>query len=211
MTRTNRQFAQSSSRLAEVLKQVGPMFRRVGYTRLGQNFGIESAECWAVCNFQKSRQAEHASPCFYVNVGLTAKRVEHYFGKESVKQPTYFTCAWLTRLASFASVDCPDRFSLRDEEIKQTVSSLCSIVTRDLAPALSNLLTEEDLLASPRYGFPLPQHQARVILLALRGRDAECRQEIANMLNGYANSAIPEHLASFIRELNQRFPAIGKI
>ena len=54
MTRANRQFAQSSSRLAEVLKEVGPMFRRLGYTRLGQNFGIESAECWGCAIFKRA-------------------------------------------------------------------------------------------------------------------------------------------------------------
>jgi hypothetical protein len=39
-----------------------------------RNFILESAECWVIVNFQKSRRADHGETTFYVNVAACSTR-----------------------------------------------------------------------------------------------------------------------------------------
>jgi hypothetical protein len=60
----------------QVLTDLTLVLKKSGFRKSSQNFSIESDECWAVINFQKSRWSDAEEKTFYVNVAVTRQAID---------------------------------------------------------------------------------------------------------------------------------------
>jgi Domain of unknown function (DUF4304) len=104
---------------ATILKGFHPLFKQNGFHKSGQNFILESPECWVVINLQKSRWSDLDEKTFYVNVAATAKRLLEFEHEPIDKAPMHWKCAWNIRAEQLAPEPKIQQWNIRDENSVQ--------------------------------------------------------------------------------------------
>jgi hypothetical protein len=93
--------AETQKLFKSLLKELRPLFKENGFRSSGQNFILESAECWVIINLQKSRWSDQDETTCYVNVAATSKRWLGFYSKPADKVPAYYACDWQWRAEYF--------------------------------------------------------------------------------------------------------------
>jgi Domain of unknown function (DUF4304) len=194
-----------------VLTDLTPVFKKSGFRKSSQNFSIESDECWAVINFQKSRWTEADEKTFYINAAVTAKRLMAFDNKPTHKAPPYYSCIWRARAEQFGP-DCKtQQWTIRDEESVRSVVEYLRILLQDFViPAVKSLMSEEALLAKwtnvGQAGYP--QLKAKTVLLAGDRKLVELRDTIFALHEIFGRGAVSEGVLSHMEQLRKKFPDV---
>ena len=171
-----------------LLKELRPLFKENGFRASSQNFILESAECWVIVNFQKSRWADRDETTFYVNVAACSKRWLGFYGKPADKVPPYYGCDWQWRIEHFAPDKNIQQWSLRDEEsLQQTLAYLHSLFREFVLPAAKMMVTEADLIKHSG-GFEYPQLKTRAVILAATNQLNSLKLAVATLVEKFGSS-----------------------
>jgi hypothetical protein len=192
----------------QVLRELWPLFKEAGFRRASQNFAVQSDECWAVVNFQKSRWSAADEKTFYINVAVTPKRLMAFRDQPTEKPPIYYTCISVWRAGQWGPPGSPSQWTVRDEASgKQTVDHLRVLLSDWVIPALKSRMTESALTAS--WG-SVPndyrQLKAKSVLLAADGAVAELRQLIFELFERFGKGVTDEGVKIHYEQLRTKFP-----
>ena len=193
----------------DVLKGLHPIFKQQGFRKAGQNFVLESSECWVVTNLQKSRWSGQDEKTFYVNLGATAKRLLTFAGERSDKPPSHWKCAWNVRAEHLAPEPKIQQWTVRDEKsVEETLEYLRILVGQFVIPKLKGMLTEADLLGiwadDSRLGYP--NLKAKSILLAAQGKRVELEQTLRRLKDEFGSGVVSEGVTTHFAALQRAFP-----
>jgi hypothetical protein len=189
-----------------LLKELRPLFKENGFRASSQNFILESAECWVIVNFQKSRWAERDETTFYVNVAACSKRWLGFEGKPADKVPPFYGCDWQWRVEHFG----PDRnikqWTLRDEDsLRHTLAYLQTLFREFVLPATRTMTTEAELLKHSG-GFEYPQLKTRAIILAATNRVSALKQTVATLMEKFGSGLSAEGTRDHLELLRSKYP-----
>ena len=65
--------AEAQALFKRLLQRLRPLFKENGFRASGQNFILESAECWVIIYFQKSRWNDSSNVTFFINVAASTE------------------------------------------------------------------------------------------------------------------------------------------
>jgi hypothetical protein len=185
-----------------MLKELRPLFRENGFRAASQNFILESAECWVIVNFQKSRWADHGETTFYVNVAACAKRWLGFDSKPAKTVPPYYACDWQWRVEHFGPDKDIKQWTLRDDEDLQRTLAYLRYLFQEFVLPTTRTMTTEASLTEHSGGFEYPQLKTRAVILAATNQVGSLRQAVAGLMDkfgsGIAAQATREHL-QFLR------------
>jgi hypothetical protein len=193
----------------KVVKGLRPLFKQNGFSNSGQNFVLESSECWAVINLQKSRWSEPDEKTFYVNVAAVAKRLLAFQHEQSDKAPAHWKCAWSIRAESLAPEPRIHQWTVRDDTSAQEVLDSLHLLCRQFViPKVKSLLSEEDLLRmwgdDSRLGYPILK--AKSVLLAARANGVELEGTLRRLKEEFGAGVVADGVANHITALQREFP-----
>ena len=182
-----------------LLKELRPMFKGDGFRASGQNFVLESAECWVIINFQKSRWAQADETTFYVNVAACSKRWLGFEGKPAEKVPPFYGCDWQWRIERFGPDKSIQQWTLRDEgSLRSTRAYLQDLFREFVLPATRTMTTEAELLKHTD-GFEYPQLKTRTVILAATDQVSALKDSVSTLIekfgSGIVANATRDHLA----------------
>lgn len=194
---------------ADVLKGLHPLLKQNGFRKSGQNFILESSECWVVINLQKSRWSGPDEKTFYVNVAVTAKRLLAFEHEKSDKAPVYWKCAWNVRAESLAPEPRIQQWTVRDEaSVREALEYLLILIGEIVIPKVKRMLSERDLLSmwedDARLGYL--NLKAKSILLAAQGNRAELERTLRQLKEEFGTGVVSEGVARHIALLQKDFP-----
>jgi hypothetical protein len=194
---------------AEVLKGLRPLLAQNGFSKSSQNFVLESPECWAVINLQKSRWSQPDETTFYVNVGVTAKRLLLFQHERVDKAPAHFKCAWNVRAEQCAPEPMVQEWTVRDERsVHETVEYLQAFIGQFVIPRVKGMLSENGLLKmwadDGRLGYPLLK--AKSIILAGRGDAQDLARTLRRLQEVFGSGIVAEGVDRHIAALQREFP-----
>jgi hypothetical protein len=195
----------------QVLTDLTPVFKKSGFRKSSQNFSIESDECWAVINFQKSRWSDAEEKTFYINVAVTAKRLMAFEDEPTDKAPPYYSCLWSDRAEQFGPDSKIQQWTVRDEESVSSVVEYLRILLQDFViPAVKSLMSEEALLAKwtnlSKLGYP--QLKAKTVFLAGDQKLVELRDTIFALHEAFGKGAVAQGVLSHMEQLRTKFPDV---
>jgi hypothetical protein len=193
----------------EVLKGLRPVLAQNGFRKSSQNFVLESPECWAVINLQKSRWSEPDEKTFYVNVGVTAKRLLLFQHERIDKPPAYFKCAWNVRAEHFGSEPNVQQWTVRDEHsVREAVEYLRILIGQFVIPRVKGMLSETGLLKiwedDSRLGYPLLK--AKSVLLAGQGDAQDLSRTLRRLQDEFGSGIVADGVIRHIATLQREFP-----
>ena len=189
-----------------MLKELRPLFKENGFRASSQNFILESAECWVIVNFQKSRWADGDETTFYVNVAACSKRWLGVEGRPAEKVPPFYACDWRWRVEHFGRDMDISKWSLRDENsLKQTLAYLKSLFQDFVLPATSTMTTE-DALMTHSGGFDYPQLKTRTVILAATNQVSDLRQAVAMLTEKFGSGVVAQGTREHLKLLRSTFP-----
>jgi hypothetical protein len=194
---------------ANVLKGLHPLLKQNGFRKSGQNFILESSECWAVINLQKSRWSGPDEKTFYVNVAVTSKRLLAFEHEQSDKAPVYWKCAWRTRAESLAPEPRIQQWTVRDEaSVREALEYLLIFIGQIVIPKVKMMLSESDMLGmwddDARLGYQ--NLKAKSVLLAAQGNRAELVHTLRRLREEFGTGVVSEGVARHIAALQREFP-----
>jgi hypothetical protein len=190
----------------DMLKALRPLFKENGFRATSQNFVRESAECWVIINFQKSRWAGHDETIFYVNVAACSKRWLGLEGKPAAKLPAYYACDWQWRAEHFGPDKTISQWALRNEDsLRSTLTYLDNLFREFVLPATRTMMTEAELLKQPG-GFEYPQLKTRAVILAATDQTDALRQTVATLIERFASSPVAARTREHLEVLRSRYP-----
>lgn len=183
-----------------LLKEIRPLLKENGFHASGQNFVLESAECWVIINFQKSRWAPPDETTFYVNVAACSKRWLGFEGKPAEKVPPFYGCDWQWRVEEFGPDKEVKQWTLKDEASMRSTLTYLQILFREFVlPATKTMLTEAEFLQHTG-GYEYPQLKTRTVILAATDQVSALKHAVDNLLkkfgSGVAAKATRDHLTS---------------
>lgn len=124
-----------------VLKELRPMLQEYGFRRSSQHFSLETPDCWAVINFQKSHWSQPGEKTFYVNVSVTAKRLMAFEGMSIDKAPPYYSCIWRGRAEQFGPDNTLKQWTVSNgDSLKEVVTYLHKLLKDFVIPAVKSML-----------------------------------------------------------------------
>jgi hypothetical protein len=193
----------------EILKGLRPVLAQNGFRKSSQNFVLESPECWAVINLQKSRWSAPDEKTFYVNVGVTAKRLLLFRHERIDKPPAHWKCAWNVRAEGLAPEPTIQQWTVRDENsVRETLEYLYVLISQFVIPRVRGMLSEADLLKiwadDRRLGYPLLK--AKSILLAAQGNAEDLGRTLHRLRDEFGSGIVAEGVAHHIASLQREFP-----
>ena len=170
-----------------LLRELRPLFKENGFRASNQNFILESAECWVIVNFQKSRWANHDETAFYVNVGACSKRWLGIEGRPADKVPSYHSCDWQWRVEHFGPDKNIQQWTLSDEEsLRNTLAYLQNLFRVYVLPATRTMATEEELVKhSGRFQYP--QLKTCAVIQAATNQVSALKQTIAILIEKFGS------------------------
>lgn len=170
--------AETQKLFKNLLRELRPLVKEKGFRSSGQNFVLESAECWVIINFQKSRWLDQDETIFYVNVAATSKRWLGFYGKPADKVPAYYACDWRWRAEDFGPDKGVQQWTLRGEsDAGNVLVHLQRLFREFVIPATRTMTTESELL-NHSGGFEYPQLKARSVILAATNQMTALRQPL---------------------------------
>jgi hypothetical protein len=191
----------------KLLRDLQPIFKKNGFRKMSQNFVLETSECWAVVNFQKSQWSYPGEKKFYVNVAVSAKRVLAFQGDSPTKAPRFYVCDWRWRAEQFGPDNATVKdWTIRDEETAAMVLRyLENLFRRFVIPELRSLLSEDALVARAGVNPGYPQGKACSVLLAANAKTESLRQMIAYLLETFGGTAA-DGLWKHLEQMRNQFP-----
>lgn len=192
-----------------VLKGLRPLLKENGFRHSGQNFILESPECWAVINLQKSRWSEPGEKTFYVNVAVTAKRLMAFDDDPADKPPPHWKCIWNNRAEQFGPEPNIQQWTVRDDQTAtETLEYLKRLIGCFVIPSIIPRMSEAALLHawSDVHYVGYPQLKARSVLLAASGNIADLRQTLQTLRDTFGNGVVESGVRSHIEKLRNKFP-----
>jgi hypothetical protein len=199
----------------QVLRSLRPLFRENGFRPRAQNFLLESPECWAIVNFQKSRWSDAHEKTFYINVAIAIKRLLEFDGEAKDKAPAYYACPWNLRAEVLGPDPSVQHWTVRDSQSAiQVVESLKPLMDDFVIPSLKLRMTEEAFLRMWKDGTRLgyPQLKAKSALLAATGEIAELESTLRVLQERFGSGAVQAGVAAHMASLHKAFPeAMTKI
>jgi hypothetical protein len=191
-----------------LLKALRPLLREFGFRASGQSFILESAECWVIINFQKSRWAGSDEVTFYVNVAACAKRWLGFEGKPADKAPRYYACDWRWRVEEFGPDKNIQQWTLCDEgSLQRTVTYLRALLGEFVLPATRTMTTESELIKQTG-GFEYPQLKTRSVILAATNQLSELKQTVAALIEKYGSGAVAQDTGDHLKLLRSTYPEV---
>jgi len=189
-----------------LLKSLRPLFKANGFRSKGQNFFLESDECWVIINFQKSRWNNAGEVTFYVNVAACSKRWLGIEAKPAEKMPPYYACDWRWRVEHFAVDQSIKSWTLRDEtSLEETVAYLTTLFREAVFPAARTMVTEKQLLEHSG-GFEYAQLKTRTVILAATNQTEALREAVALLLEKYGAGVVAQGVQDHIKLLRSKYP-----
>jgi hypothetical protein len=198
--------AETEKLFRRLLKELRPLFGKSGFRASSQNFIMESAECWVIVNFQKSRWADANETIFYVNVAASTKRWLGFYGLPPNKMPPHYGCDWTWRAEQLGPDKDIKHWTLRDEESLQKTSAYLQFLFQSFVlPATSTMTTEVDLMKHTG-GFEYPQLKTRSVILAATNQVSDLRQTVAALLEKFGSGAVAQGVRNHLQVLRQSYP-----
>lgn len=189
-----------------LLKELRPLFKENGFRSSSQNFVLESAECWVIINFQKSRWAQSDETTFYVNVGACSKRWLGFEGKPAYRVPPHYACDWHWRIEYFSPDKSVQQWTLRDEDILQgTLTYLRDLLRDFVLPATRTMTTEAELLKHTG-GFEYPQLKTRTVVLAATNQVDALRLTVDALMEKFGSGAVAAGTREHLELLRSKYP-----
>jgi hypothetical protein len=189
-----------------LLKEIRPLFKENGFRASGQNFVFESAECWVIVNFQKSRYANADETTFYVNVAASSKRWLGFYGKPADKVPSCAGCDWRWRVEHFGPDKDIQQWTLRDEHsLEQTLKYLRSLFAEFVLPATKLMATEADLIKHTG-GFEYPQLKTCTVIFAATNQINALRESVAKLIEKFSSGVVAEGTRKHLELLRSEYP-----
>jgi hypothetical protein len=199
--------AETEKLFRTLLKDLRPVFKENGFRASSQNFILDSAECWVIVNFQKSRWASSDETTFYVNVAASSKRWLGFFSKTPDKLPHFYECDWQWRVEFFGPDKNIQKWTLRDEDsLKQTLAYLHRLFRDHVLPATRTMTTEADLMEHTG-GFEYPQLKTRAVILAATNQIGALKECVATLLEKFASGTVAEGTRDHLGFLRSKYPA----
>jgi hypothetical protein len=184
------------------------MFKERGFRVSSQNFILESAECWVIINFQKSRWAGHDETTFYVNVAACTKRWMGFEGRPADKVPPFYGCDWQWRVEEFGPDKNIQKWTLQTEgSLQETLKYLRSLFGDFVFPATSTMTTEADLMKHTG-GFEYPQLKTRSVILAATNQVSALKQTVATLLEKFGSGLGAQRTRDHLQMLRQKYPDV---
>lgn len=197
---------ESEKLFRSLLKELRPLFKENGFRASGQNFLLESDECWVIINFQKSRWADQNETTVYVNVAACSKRWLGFYSKPAIKAPFYYQCDWRWRAEHFGPDKNIQQWSLRDEDsLRHTLAYLQNLFREFVFPATRTMTKEIDLLKHTG-GFEYPQLKARSVILAATNQIGALRETIARLIERFSSGLAAENTRTHLELLRAKYP-----
>lgn len=196
----------------QLLSGLSPLFKEAGFQRTSQNFALQSEECWAVINFQKSRWSGPNEKTFYINVGITPKRLMAFHNESTDKPPVYYTCISVWRAEQFGPPDTPDQWTVKDSKsTKQARDQIADLIHNWVIPTVKSKMSEADLTAGwDQVPKDYRQVKAKTVLLAADGAVSELRELIFVLFERFGKGATDEGVKIHLEQLREKFPDITR-
>jgi Domain of unknown function (DUF4304) len=195
--------AETEKLFRSLLKELRPLFKDNGFRASSQNFILESAECWVIVNFQKSRWADRDETTFYVNVAACSKRWLGFSSKPADKVPPFCGCDWQWRVEHFGPDKTIKQWTLRDEDsLRQTLACLQSLFREYVLPATKMMTTEADLMKHSG-GFEYPQLKTRAVILAATNQVDALKHTVATLMEKFGSG---EGTQDHLELLRSKYP-----
>lgn len=189
-----------------LLKELRPLFKAQGFRASGQNFVLESPECWVVVNFQKSRWAAQGEVTFYVNVAACSKRWLGISGKPAAGTPYFSDCDWRWRTEHFSPDQEIQQWTLRDQEsLRRTLVYLKKLFERFVLPSTRTMTTEAELLRHTGR-FEYPQLKTRAVILAATNQVDALRQTVATLMEKFGTGVVAAGVRDHLTLLRSTYP-----
>jgi hypothetical protein len=203
---------QTEKLFRSLLQELRPLFKENGFRAKGQNFILESEECWVIVNFQKSRWAQNDETTFYVNVGASTKRWLGFYGKQPDKMPSVSGCDWNWRVEYFSPDKHIQKWTVRDEDgLQQTFAYLHTLFAKFVLPATKTMTTEADLIKH-NGGFEYPQLKTRTVIFAATNQVSSLKIALATLIEKYGSGVVAKGTADHLDLLRSLYPeAMRKI
>jgi hypothetical protein len=190
----------------KLLKELRPLFTENGFRSSGQNFILESPECWVIINLQKSRWSGPDETTFYVNVAATSKRWLGFYGKPAEQVPAYSACDWQWRAEHFGPDKGVQHWTLREErDAGDVLAYLQNLFREFVIPATRTMTTEVELL-SHSGGFEYPQLKTRSVIFAATNQVNALRQTIATLIEKFGSGLVAEDTQEHLNVLRSMYP-----
>jgi hypothetical protein len=200
--------AETEKLFRSLLKELRPLFKENGFRSSSQNFILESAGCWVIVNFQKSRWAQPDETTFYVNVGACSKRWLGFAGKPADKVPPHYGCDWRWRVEYFSPDKNIQQWTLRDEDsLRSTLSYLQNLFREFVLPATRTMTAEADLLKHTG-GFEFPQLKTRTVILAATDQISALRETVTRLIERFGSGAMAPGVRDHLKLLRSQYPEV---
>ena len=200
--------AETEKLFRNLLKELRPLLKKHGFRAFSQNFVLESAECWVIINFQKSRWAQPDETTFYVNVAACSKRWLGLEGKPAGKAPPFYACDWQWRAEYFNHNKNVTQWTLHDEESLRSALTYLQDLFRDFVlPATRTMTTEAELLEHTG-GFEYPQLKTRAVILAATNQVDALKQTVSTLMEKFGSGVVAIATREHLELLRSRYPEI---
>jgi hypothetical protein len=198
--------AETEKLFRRLLKELRPLFKEEKFRASSQNFILESAECWVIINFQKSRWADRDETTFYINVAASSKRWLGIEGKPAETAPSFASCDWRWRIEHFGPDKNIQQWTLRDEEsLQQTAGYLQNLLRMFVFPATRTMTMEAGLLKHSG-GFEYPQLKTRAVILAATNQMSALKQAVAALVEKFGSGVVAEATRDHLILLRSKYP-----
>lgn len=189
-----------------LVRQLRPLFKAHGFRASGQNFVLESAECWVVINFQKSRWVDQDETTIYVNVAACSKRWLGFYGGPPEKIPSYSDCDWRWRAEHFGPDNSIQQWTLRDQDsLESTFAYLENLFQVFVLPATRTMTTEAELLKHTG-GFEYPQLKTRAVILAATNQVDALREVVSTLMEKFGTGVVAAGTGDHLELLRSTYP-----
>ena len=190
----------------DMLKELRPLFKEHGYRSSGQNFILESPECWVIINFQKSRWSGPDETTFYVNVAANSKHWLEFCGEPTGQAPRYYACAWRWRAEYFGQDKSVQQWTLRDENDASEVLAYLQRLFREFVfPSTKTMTTDIELL-NHSGGLEYLQLKARSVILATTNQVNLLQQAVAVLIEKFGSGAVAVATRTHLELLRSKYP-----
>jgi Domain of unknown function (DUF4304) len=198
--------AETEKLFKSLLRELRPLFKQAGFRASSQNFILDSAECWVIINFQKSRWADRDETTFYVNVAASSKRWLGFYSKPADKVPPFYACDWQWRVEHFGPDKDVKQWTLRDENsLRSTLAYLQGLFREYVLPATAMMTTETELMKHSG-GFEYPQLKTRSVILAATNQISALKETVATLIEKFGSGAVSEGTRDHLILLRAKYP-----
>ncbi len=132
----------------EIIANINPILKQMGFVKMGSNFYVESNKNFGVINIQKSKESKKEVLKFTINIGVYSDVLGklQYDYNYSIK-PKLEQCQWLARIGFFMK-DNPDfwwEINVSDD-LNIIALNVIEIIQNIAIPEINKRINDEGLL-----------------------------------------------------------------